>query len=158
MARNKGKGDKWVILIGAAKLLKGVLLVAVGIGALKLLDKDLAARVTGWLQQAYADPTNHFFHKLLGKLSGLDTKKLIWGSVVTFIYAGLFLTEGLGLLFRKRWAEYFTIVVTGSFIPFEIYELVKHFSAVKMAVTIANAAIVVYLLIRLKKSKKGNYA
>ena len=28
--------------------------------------------------------------------------------------AGIFLTEGLGLVLRKTWAEYFTIIVTGS--------------------------------------------
>ena len=38
---------------------------------------------------------------------------------------GDFFDEGVSLLLRKRWAEYFTVIVTASFIPLEIYELVK---------------------------------
>jgi uncharacterized membrane protein (DUF2068 family) len=154
MARNRGERDKWVIFIGIAKLIKGLLLLAVGIGALKLLHKDAAAEVTRWLHRLYADPNGHFFHKVLGKLSGLDTRKLLWGTLATFVYASLFLTEGIGLLLRKRWAEYFTVVVTGSFIPLEIYELAKEFNGFKLAVTIANAAIVAYLVRRLKTKKR----
>jgi uncharacterized membrane protein (DUF2068 family) len=45
-------------------------------------------------------------------------------SVGTFFYGGLFATEGIDLLLRKRWAEYFTIITTSLFIPLEIYEIV----------------------------------
>jgi uncharacterized membrane protein (DUF2068 family) len=54
-------------------------------------------------------------------------------------------------LLMKRWAEIFTIIITGSFIPLEIYHLVTHFSAMKIVVIIVNAAIVAYLIWRLKK-------
>ena len=37
----------------------------------------------------------------------------------------------MGLLLRKHWAEYFTIITTGLFIPLEIYELVRHFTVTK---------------------------
>ena len=46
-------------------------------------------------------------------------------SGLTFAYSALFLVEGTGLFFEKRWAEYLTIVATVSFIPVEIYELLK---------------------------------
>jgi len=153
MRRTMGKGDKWVIFIGVAKLVKGALLLVVGVGALNLLHKDAAAEVTRWLHRLYADPNGHFFHKILDKLSGLDTRKLLWGTLATFFYASLFLTEGIGLLLRKRWAEYFTVIITGSFIPLEVYELVKHFNGLKAAVTMANAAIVIYLVWRLRMKK-----
>jgi uncharacterized membrane protein (DUF2068 family) len=154
MGKEKGKGDKWVMVIGITKLVKGVLLIAMAFGALKLLHKDASEEITRWLQALYVDPNSHLFQKIIGKISGLDTKKLIWASIGTFVYAALFLTEGIGLLMRKRWAEYFTAFITGSFIPFEIYELVKEFNAFKVVVTIANVAIVVYLVYRLKTKKK----
>ncbi len=76
-------------------------------------------------------------------------------SVGAFVYAGLFLTEGVGLLMRKRWGEIVTIVITGSFLPFEIYELiVKEFSVVKLLLLIANAAVLVYLIWHLRHEKK----
>ena len=49
---------------------------------------------------------------------------------------------------RKVWAEYLTIIITGSFIPLEIYEMVEHRSMVKGMVIVLNVAIVIYLVLR----------
>ena len=75
-------------------------------------------------------------------------------SVGTLFYSALFFTEGIGLLLRKRWAEYFTIISTGAFIPLEIYELLKHVTPVKILLMILNVAIVVYLVLRLRKERR----
>jgi uncharacterized membrane protein (DUF2068 family) len=72
-------------------------------------------------------------------------------SIGSFFYAGLLITEGTGLLLVKRWAEYFSVIVTGSFIPLEVWELFRRFSAAKVLVIILNIAIVVYLLGRLRR-------
>ena len=61
-------------------------------------------------------------------------------------YAALFLTEGTGLLFRKRWAEWLTIVATSSLMPIEVYELFKKFTAVRLVALLINAAVVLYLI------------
>src|SRR5262249_61326102 len=71
-------------------------------------------------------------------------------SLGTFLYAGLFATEGVGLLLRKRWAEYFTIVTTSALIPLEVFELARHFTMVKLAVVVVNALIVLYLVARVR--------
>jgi hypothetical protein len=41
--------DRWIPLIAALKLFKGVLLLASGIGLLKLLHKDVADLVMHWI-------------------------------------------------------------------------------------------------------------
>ncbi len=46
------------------------------------------------------------------KLLSLDDRKLKAIGAGTFFYAALLLTEGIGLLLRRRWAEYFTVIVT----------------------------------------------
>jgi uncharacterized membrane protein (DUF2068 family) len=61
----------------------------------------------------------------------LDDRKLEILSGLTFAYSALFLTEGTGLFFEKRWAEFFTIIATASFIPLELYELFKNPSPLK---------------------------
>jgi len=72
-------------------------------------------------------------------------------------YAGLFLTEGTGLLFRQRWAEWLTIVATSSLMPIEAYELVEKFTAVRLFALLINAAVVLYLiyLVRQKENQTG---
>ena len=62
--------------------------------------------------------------------------------------------EGVGLLLLKRWAEIFAVIVTASFIPLEIYHLVRHVSPIKIVVIILNAATVAYLIWRLKHDRK----
>lgn len=144
-----------LLLIGLFKLVKGILLVAVGIGAFRLLHKDVADAVEGWVQALRVDPDNHYVHMLLGKLTSIDDRRLREIGIGTFLYAAILLIEGTGLVLRKRWAEYFTIVATGFFIPLEIYELQHKPSVTKALVLIVNAAIVWYLVVRVRKTGRS---
>jgi uncharacterized membrane protein (DUF2068 family) len=147
---SQGRG---LLLIAAFKLLKAFALLAVGIGALKLLHKDVAVSIEHWIAVFQVDPHNHFIHKLLEKLSIIDDRRLKELSVGTFIYAGIFFTEGLGLAFRKRWAEYFTIITTASFLPLELYELFKHASVGRVFALLINLAVVAYLVYELRRTR-----
>jgi len=140
-------------LIAAFKLLKGFALLAVGIGALKLLHTDVAALVERWIGVFQVDPHNHFIHKLLEKLSILDDRRLKELSVGTFIYAAIFFTEGIGLALGKRWAEYFTIIVTSSLLPLEVYALAKHASVGEVLALVINLAVVAYLVRELRRTR-----
>ena len=138
-------GDQWIVLIGVFKLVKGLLLLAAGIGILKLMHKDIAEVVEHWINVLRVDPDNHYIHGLAVKALHLNNRKLEELSAGTFLYAGLFLTEGTGLLLRKRWAQYFTIIVTGSLLPLEIYAFVYRTTIVKAIMIVVNAAVVAYL-------------
>ena len=145
-----------LFLIGLFKLFKATLLIAIGIGAVKFLHKDLATTVLHWAQVLHVDPDNRYLHGIMVKIFRVTPKQLKALSAGTFIYAGLFLTEGVGLLLRKHWAEYFTIITTGAFIPLEIYELARHFTVTKLVVTAINVLIVWYLVARVRgRSKKS---
>jgi uncharacterized membrane protein (DUF2068 family) len=77
-------------------------------------------------------------------------------SIGTFVYAAIFLVEGAGLLLRKRWAEFLTVFVTASFIPLEIYEIVRKPSPLKGVGILVNVLIVAYLVVRLWRERKGS--
>jgi uncharacterized membrane protein (DUF2068 family) len=141
--------NRGVRFIAFFKLFKGLVLFAVGIGAAKLLHKDMAFEVERWSDIFRVDPHNYYIHRFLEKVLSLDARKLRELSVGTFFYAALLLTEGTGLLLGKRWAEYFTVFATSSFIPLEIYELVKRVSTPKLVVLLLNLIIVIYLVIEL---------
>ncbi|HYL83431.1 MAG TPA: DUF2127 domain-containing protein [Candidatus Angelobacter sp.] len=142
----------WVI--AAFKLLKALGLIALGIGALKLLHKDVAAVAEHWINVFRVDPHNHYIDLLLAKLAILDDRRLKELSVGTFVYATIFLVEGLGLAFRKRWAEYLTIVTTASFLPLEVYELVRRVTFSRSLALALNVAIVAYLVYELRHYRK----
>ncbi|MCU1261219.1 MAG: hypothetical protein JWO80_4104 [Bryobacterales bacterium] len=147
----QGKSEFGILLIGLFKLFKALLLVFVGIGAHHYLHRDLAASVSHWVNVLQVDPDNRYIHRLLTRIFAVTPKQLKALSIGTFIYAGLLSIEGVGLLMRKHWAEYFTVISTGALIPLEIYELARKFTPVKVGVLGINIAIVVYLIARLRK-------
>jgi uncharacterized membrane protein (DUF2068 family) len=143
-----------IFLIALFKLTKGVLLVIVGIGAHRLLHRDVAETVAHWVDILRVDPDNRYIHRLLTHVLAVTPAQLRAASVGTFIYAGLLLTEGIGLLLRKRWAEYFTIITTAGLIPLEIYEIVHRMTTAKFVILAVNVAIVVYLIARVRQARR----
>lgn len=151
---SKQRSPAGIVLIGLFKFVKGLLLVAVGVGALKLLDKNVAQTVTRWVEALRVDPENRFIHSIIVRVFSVTPKQLKEISAGTFFYAGLLLTEGTGLLLRKRWAEYFTIITTSALIPLELYELAKRFTSVKVGVLALNVAIVWYLIAKIRTGRR----
>lgn len=72
---------------------------------------------------------------------------------MAFVYAALFLAEGIGLWSLKRWGEWITVIITGSLLPFEIFELYRHASWPKAGVLVLNVIIFAYLASRLRTRK-----
>ena len=151
--KSKQSGSTGLLLIGLFKLAKAVLLIVVGIGALRLVHKDIADAVNHWVYVLRVDPDNRFIHRFLAKIFTVTPKQLKELSAGTFFYAALLLTEGIGLLLRKHWAEYFTVITTALLLPLEVYELVEKVTAGKVVVFVINVAIVWYLVIRLRASR-----
>ena len=150
---DKTKGSRGLWLIAAFKLVKGLGLLILGIGALKLLHKDVAAEMERWINLLRFDPQNHLIQSLLVKLGMVDDRKLKELSVGTFFYSGLLLTEGVGLALRQRWAEYVTIVTTASLLPLEIFEIAKRASAPRIVLLLINVVVVMYLVIEVRRTR-----
>ncbi len=151
MRMKKRGNDFGITLIGLFKLLKGLTLVIVAIGLLRLLHRDVEATVSHWVEMMRMDPDNHYIHGALVRVFRVTPKQLKALSAGTFLYAGLFLTEGMGLLARKHWAEYLTVVSTSLFIPLEVYEIWHRFTWVRVAILIINVLTVWYLAARLRR-------
>ena len=144
------KSPTAILLIALFKLFKGTLLLCVAIGALRLVHRDVAAAVMHWVDVLHFDPENRFIHRLIERSFGVEPKHLKEISAGTFFYSSLLLTEGIGLLMRKRWAEYFTVISTAVFIPLEVYEIFHRFRWMKVGVLAVNVAIVWYLVRRIR--------
>ena len=131
---------------GALLLLGGVALLVTGGGsairdwALNLqADINLQAGSSWWAS---------LLNRVLVKLVNLkaSTATLIASGAIA--YGLLEIAEGVGLLMRKRWAEYVVVIATAAFIPIELDELVRRPRLFKVGATVLNVAIVVYLVWR----------
>jgi uncharacterized membrane protein (DUF2068 family) len=146
MTADAKRGQRLVGLIGAFKLTKAALLCLLGAGALLGLPDVVvgsALRLSHWIG---ALSGHYAVQSAVGRLVNADRHTRYEIGAVSFGYAAVFVVEGVGLLCRLRWAEWLTVAVTGSFIPFEIYELVRHPGAAKIAALTLNAVILAYLV------------
>jgi uncharacterized membrane protein (DUF2068 family) len=148
-----GKIDRGLEAIAIFKLAKGALLLIVGFGASRLVHVDVYAWALQWVDALHADPDSRYIHWLLQKLIFVDESTIRHLRIGTFVYAALVITEGCGLLAQQIWAEYLTVIATASLIPVEIYELLKHFTMLKIGVIALNIAMVVYLIVLLRANK-----
>ncbi|MGB7862646.1 MAG: DUF2127 domain-containing protein, partial [Candidatus Sulfotelmatobacter sp.] len=151
----KWAGNRLLRLIALFKLLKAALLIAVGLGALHLIHKDVASVMEHLVARLGLDPGNRYVDRALQKSGALTPQKIRSLGIVSFIYAGLFLTEGIGLWLVKRWAEWLSVIMTTSLVPVEVYEIHRHPSAIKSLVLIINIAVVGYLLYRIRHEGTG---
>lgn len=140
-------------LIAAFKLLKAATLIATGIAALKLVRGDTGELLEHWVAMLNLDPGGRFVGHAINRIMNIPPHKIREFGIVSFIYAGLFLTEGVGLWFLKRWAEWFTVIITASLVPVEIYEIFHRPAAIKVLVLLINVAVVAYLVHRIVRER-----
>jgi uncharacterized membrane protein (DUF2068 family) len=153
------KERDWTIhIIAGWKLVKGVVLLVVAVKLLTLLNKDVQEWALDFVNRHGIDAENRFVHSILEKLAGVSRNQLMAMSGGAFLYSGLQLTEGIGLWYEKRWAEYLTVIATAALVPLEIYELFERFTWVRVVVLIVNLFVVWYLATRLKDEKKEESA
>lgn len=136
-------------LIACWKLLHAVFFTAVGFGLLRLKHHDVVEFLnTNVIIPYHLNPEGPFVDWMLIKAQALAPHLALLGWTF-FFYAALFAAEGIGLLLRRHWAEYLVVIVTGSLLPLEIYELFHKFALWKVAAVSGNLLIVAYLLHRL---------
>jgi uncharacterized membrane protein (DUF2068 family) len=115
----------------AVKLLKGLLALLLAFGVYKLAGRDLAGIFDNMLRFIHVDPENRFLSELGDKLDGITPANVRWVATGTFFYSLFSLVEGIGLIFRVKWAVWLTIGESAFFIPIEIFEMVHHHEMVK---------------------------
>jgi uncharacterized membrane protein (DUF2068 family) len=144
-----------IFLVAAFKLLHAVLLLALALGVHHLLRKDVAETVRRWAMALRADPHDRIVETIVGHVGGLSQKRMEAIALALFVYAAMFLVEGIGLLLRRRWAEWMTVATTALLLPLETHEVMRRPGPVRIAVLVANVLIVVYLIVRLRRRRSN---
>jgi len=138
--------NQWLILIAAYKLMQALLFVVIGVGALQLLHKDIGDLLTQLADHLRFNPESRFVNFVLDKASLLNDPLLRRIGVAAFSYAALGMAEGIGLYLEKVWAEYLTLAITASFMPWEIFEVFRKLTYFRVSLLVVNALVLIYLL------------
>ena len=146
-----GEHDAFIKVIILERIVKSAVLIVLSIGL-------LVAGRSGWLD-SWADYAQDQLNLSVGRniIVQLLLRVLVYAgnfnhitllAVSGLLYAALEATEGVGLAFRRRWAEYLTVIATGLLIPYEAYEVIRHITLFKVGALLLNLAVVGYLAYR----------
>ena len=145
--------DNGLLLIGIFKLAKSLFFFCIGIGAIHLLHKDLSDEVMRLATALRFDPESRVVGLVMDKVDLIDAQRLREIGFATFAYSALALTEGIGLLLAKVWAEYLTLILTISFLPWELYELIRRPTGIRAGLLVINLLVLWYLVWLLKRKR-----
>ena len=143
--------DTVVRLIVVERLVKSAVLV---LFATSLLTVGRQGYLQAWAVQAQEQLNLAAGHGLIARLLqwvlGYVTRlpHLNVLAVAALLYAALETTEGVGLALRRRWADYLTVLATGVLIPWEVFEVFRKVSFLRVGALAVNVAIVLYLAYR----------
>lgn len=138
--------NQWLILIAAFKLAQALLFVAIGVGAVRLLHKDAGDVFTRAAEHLRFSPESRLINFILKYAPLVNDQLLRRIGVVVFFYAALDLLEGIGLYLEKVWAEFLTLAITASFLPWEVFEIYRRLTLVRVSLLTVNAIVLIYLV------------
>lgn len=133
-------------VIAIYEIIKTSCLLLVALAAFHFYRQQNFEQLVRWLEHLSLADSNGLRWKLVELLQELGPSKFEAVGLVALGYAVLFGIEGIGLWLGKHWAEWFTVIATGSLIPLELYETLYHFGWLKLATLVGNVAIIVYLV------------
>lgn len=143
--QERKKHNRWLVLIAAYKFLLAATFVAVGVGALRLMHKDIDDIISHIGDLLRFNPESRFVNFLYDRASLINDPLLRRIGALAFSYAGLSLAEGIGLYLEKAWGEYLTLAITASFLPWEIFECLHRLTWVRVGLLVVNTLVFIYL-------------
>jgi uncharacterized membrane protein (DUF2068 family) len=153
--RGRPLRDRYVLrLIALDRALHFVVLAALAVALFLFADHKATlngdfTRILQDLQGGLGGPVNNSSHGIVHDLRDLfavSTTNLYLVGAAAAVYAVMEGTEAVGLWLGRRWAEYLTFIATVVFVPYEIYELTKSVSVLKVLALAINLLIVIYLV------------
>jgi len=137
---------------------KGLVVLALGFGLLSTLGKDIEDSAEDLVLGLHLNPEGRLarlFIRAAGAASGTELHMLI---ALALAYAVLRFAEAYGLWHARRWGQWIAVASGAIYLPFELYELHRHVSGLKIAAVGVNLAIIVYmfLLLRWQRSTEAS--
>jgi uncharacterized membrane protein (DUF2068 family) len=128
-------------------VLAGVLIyLELHLGPLRTKVQDLLNRLNGAAADTGQGSSQSFTVRELQKFLHLQRHALLVLAFTAVAYCVVEGVEAVGLWLERRWAEYLTAIATAGFLPFEIEELTKRVTVLRVGALVINVAILVYLV------------
>lgn len=140
------KGERFLKFIIIYKALMGSFEMVLAGTFLSFYDSENSeASFSAIAANLNLDKDNRLIHSAIEHAGTLSSGTVLGIGAFVFAIGVVNNVEAIGLHYRQRWAEWLTVVATGVFIPFELYEVLRSISVLKVVILVINIAIVYYL-------------
>jgi uncharacterized membrane protein (DUF2068 family) len=130
------------------KWVKGVVQLLLGTALAITLALGMHDELARWAHE-FRNHSTRAYAVVLGRL--LERATTPRGLHITlaalFIDGTVTCLEGWALQARRTWGPWVVVAVTGSLLPFEVYELFHHFRWIRLVVLLVNMAVVAFLVV-----------
>jgi len=150
MALHKAPRRWPLVIIAVDKLAKALGLVTISF----LLAPRWNGPLTAWVTDVELGPHNWFITRILHSIEtglGYPPHTLHLVRIFVVLYAGLYVVEGVGLLFEKKWAEWVVVVATAASLPVEVFDFIRRPAWDMLLLFGLNLLMAAYLLWRLHR-------
>ncbi len=126
---------------------KGLLVLALGLGLLRFLHKNLQDIAEQIMRFLHASPGGHISNLFITAASHASDKSLWAFAGAAMVYSLVRFAEAYGLWHDREWAEWFAMLSGALYLPWEMYSLIRHPAPIKWVILLANIVVVLYMLV-----------
>jgi uncharacterized membrane protein (DUF2068 family) len=144
--------------IAAFEALKGTLVLLVGMGMLRFIHRDVQEIAEEMVRHFHLSPSSHYPRIFLA-LTARITDGWLWAFALGSVaYSALRFAESYGLWHGRAWAEWLAAISGGIYVPFEIVEVAKKLTVLRLASLLINLIVVAYMVALLWRRRRAKLA
>lgn len=139
--------------IASVEIAKGVGVLLLGFGLLRLLNKDVQLEAINLLIHLHINPDSRLPQAFLNAAADVTNARLWLYAAGCTSYAAVRFTEGYGLWHSRVWAEWFALLSGAMYLPWELAKVVEHANLLHCGLLIINLVVIAYMAyIRIRAS------
>jgi uncharacterized membrane protein (DUF2068 family) len=141
-------------VVAIFEALKGLLGLLAGVAIFSLIHQNIQVSTGQLVRNLHINSSNNLSKIIIEAAAYLTDRHIRFLALFAFLYALMRFVEAYGLWFARRWAEWFALISGCVYLPFELFELAKGFTWVKITLVVINLLVVLYMAVVLKHNSK----
>lgn len=134
---------------------KGAVVLIVASGLTLLIHRDIHAMAERLVAHTHLNPASRYPHIFLDAVDHLQNTHLSMLALGAAAYSGLRFLEAYGLFRRAAWAEVLAALSGAIYVPFEIANLLRHFTWLSAGALVLNVLVVLIMVAALMRRRRS---
>ena len=142
-------------IVALFETFKGILGLFAGAGIFFMTRQSIRLSMGQLVKHFHLDPEQGISKIIIDAAGHLTDNRIRFLFIFSLLYALMRFVEAYGLWFARRWAEWFALISGCVYLPFELFELAKGFTWIKILLVVINLVVVLYMAFVLKHNEKA---